>query len=90
MFYIDNFFRNTKIQTFFSKYLALYAEIELPRKHVITREADELNYIYLIKEGEIELIINVNYEQLQEKIQVLSKKVNYNWKIVSNSRKPTA
>ena len=73
MFYLQNFLRSTNLNTFLSKYLMMFAEIEHQKNDVICCEGENLEYFFLIKEGEIELTINVNFSELQEKIEVLSK-----------------
>ena len=84
MYYVNNFFAQIKLPVFKAKYFTLFAEFEMFNMNVICRENDELKHVYFIKEGEIELKINVNISQLNEKIELLSKKINYNHKSREN------
>ena len=72
-FLIENyFFRPVKIKTFVKKFFKDFIYEEALRDTIIFKEKDAMDYIYFIKEGEVEIYVNKTIVEIQKFIRGLS------------------
>ena len=73
----DNFFlQGMKRSIFESKYYFEFSYCEFNRDKLIIKENEKPQYLYFIKDGEIEISLNTSLIQLIKKLEKLSKAAN--------------
>ena len=76
LFLLENFFSSIKFYLFYSKHFHLFTQHEYSNGKNLFTEEDKFEYIYFVKDGEVELSLNMNVFQIDEKIHLLSNKLN--------------
>ena len=72
LYLIDNFyFQSVKTSIFKKKYFKHFERIELNRGETLTREGEKVSYLYLIKEGEIEVKTNQSLLEINSLLKFL-------------------
>ena len=67
----NHFFRQIKFTKFSKKYFKLFINEKYNKNHIIFNEGDEINYIYFIQEGLVQLSISKSINQIEFLIDAL-------------------